>query len=191
MKTVNFSALMAAGVLGLAVQDSSAAFINGAISISAPVTPNSLDLSAATLLDVDEANAYIVPGSKLGDFTTATAVMSFVSSFAINPAGAGLPGLIYTLDNGISLWLTSLTEISNDSNHIALDGDGVFMRPGYDDTFGDFDITVVKSVSTGGTFVSFNFATTSAVEGAVPDGGASAMLLGLGVMGLAAFRRKS
>jgi len=189
MKLGILTAIMAAGAIG--AQQANAAFINGAISISAPVTPNNANLLLATSLDVDEANAYIVPGTKLVDFVSATAVTSFISAISINPV-AGLPVVVYTLDNGITLTLTALIEISNTANHIALDGDGIFSAPGFDDTFGDFDITVVKSVSGGGTFVSFNFATTSAVEGQpVPDGGATAVLLGLGALGLALARRKS
>jgi len=191
MKNNIIAAIVAAGALGFGTQQASAAFINGAISISAPVTPNNVDLTVATLLDIDEANAAVQPGSQLGDFVGVSnglaGVISFVSSMAIN-GPYGLPYQVYELDNGIVLVLTALTEINNTVDGIALDGDGVFMRPGYDDTFGDFDITVVRS-NVGTTFA-FNFATTSAVEGAVPDAGSSSMLLSLGALGLAALRRK-
>jgi len=192
MKFARLSSLLAAGALALVVQDASAAFINGAISISAPVKPNNNNLLLATSLDIDEANAYIVPGTKLADFTTATAVSSFVSAIAVN-GPFGLPYAVYSLNNGITFTLTSLVEISNTSSELALDGAGIFSRAGFDDTIGDFDITVIKSVSTGGKFISFNFGTTSAVEGpeTVPDAGTSVMLLDLGLLGLAALRRKS
>jgi len=192
MKNSILTTVLAVGALALGVQQANAAFINGAISISAPVTPDNDDLTLATSIDIDEANASIVPGTSQGDFNSATAVMSFVSSIMINPTG-GLPFQVYVLDNGITLTLTSLTETANNASLITLDGNGVFSGGGFDDTFGDFDITVIKSVSPGGTFVTFNLATTSAVEGrpvVTPDGGASAMLLGLGILGLAALRRK-
>lgn len=196
MRTNILTTLVAAGALTLGVQQANAAFINGAVAIGAPVTPNNDDLTLATSLDIDEANAFVQPGTQQGDFVGVAnglaGVMSFVSSMAINGA-YGLPYQVYELSNGIKLTLTQLTESSNDESSIVLEGGGIFTAPGKDPTFGDFDITVIRSVSGSGTFYVFNFATTSAVEGrpvVVPDGGVTAMLLGLGFIGLSGIRRK-
>jgi len=191
MKFASASVIVAVGLSGLAVQNARANFLDGVFSISASVTPSHDDLLLADSVQIDEFKVHLLPGTAQGDFSATAVVTYFAPSMPVNEP-YGLPYTLCELDNGLRFILTALIELSNDSDHLALHGLGIFKAPGFDDTFGDFAINLVKSPTPDESVVAFDFGTTSAVVGPndVPEAGSSAMLLGIGAAALAALRRE-
>ena len=140
------------------------------------------DLSTATSMTIDSAAI----GTTTGSFTGAS-LINFASPIAVNPA-AGLTTLWSVLVGSITYTFTSITEEQNLTTPTALHltGTGLISDGNAaDDTTGTWQLGFGKSGD------SFQWQSTSATDtGKVPDGGATAMLLGTGLCGLYAFGKK-
>lgn len=111
------------------------------------------------------------------------AEIAVYNDFAFAPLGGGTTPL-WSVD-GFSFNLTAITTIERAVNGIVLGGSGTLFGPaGFDPT------PAMWSFSADETEVEFRFSSTTAAISTVPDGGTTAMLLGLGLLGLAAARRK-
>ena len=180
--------LLAAGALvaGAQVQ---AAQIDGSVGMTGTYTPNNNIMSLATSITINTANVDVVNG----DLATTISVGDAVTMASPITVGANGPlpipaGSIWAV-GGFQLDLTTFTQLFENVNQLAIGGTGILSGNGYDPTPGDFQLNFTRSGS--GASASLTFSATSAGEPTrTPDGGATAMLLGLGVLGMATLRRK-
>lgn len=145
---------------------------------------------------------------------SATAITSFVSVTVLSnppttPSGSysGLGGTSVPTFNGFSfssfstvspLWsftvsgitysfdLTSLNPVVQGAGFFFLSGTGLAKITGFTNTAGTFSLS---SQGTPGT-TQFSFSATTAATNAVPDGGSAVALLGIGLAGIEAVRRR-
>jgi hypothetical protein len=94
------------------------------------------------------------------------------------------PQTIWTLVDG-SAWfvLSAITSITETANGLVLLGNGTASLEGFDDTPGVWSFSADRARST----ASFNFSSTTTV---VPDGGTTAALLGLSLVGVSLIARR-
>lgn len=191
-KTLN----LAGAFLALALGSSALAVpITGAIGFVGDYTPNNQNLQLATSISF---GAITTDGSSTGSFAgiaNGTAVTVF-SPLLVNQGPVGntantgtvLPGSAIWTVGGFSLTLSSLIEQFNSANSLNLYGVGTLTGPaGSDPTPGEWVATFNRSG--GGTNVNFTFSASSSAIGAVPEGGATAALLGLSMLSLGFMRR--
>ena len=117
-------------------------------------------------------------GAVFGSFLTPIGVNGNVAS----NVGAELWEVQVGLDT-YTLTVGTALQTLGSSDQIALKGTGTIQKNGGDDTGGSWQL------SFGETGAFFGFQSTSGTN--VPDGGATAMLFGLGVLGLGMMRRKA
>jgi hypothetical protein len=173
-----------------------AAQIDGSVGFTGTFTGAPINLADATAITfVDPRVETVTPGSAL-DTTINVGQAVFLASplNVAGTAGSSLPlpagGIIYTV-GGFTLTLSTLGLTFENASNLILDGFGTLSGNGYEKTSGNINITLSRSGDTEAT-AAFTFASTSAaLPTAVPDGGATAMLLGLGLLGVAGLRRNS
>jgi hypothetical protein len=106
------------------------------------------------------------------------------NTFTFDPVGASLPiNPLWTFETGgvtYSFALTSLAVDTRTATGIHLIGSGLAHVDGFDDTPGSWDLSI-------GTVGKFHFSAGNAV----PDGGATAVFLGAGIIGLGLLRRRT
>lgn len=163
-----------------------AAPVTGSIGFTGPYVANDGDLTVATSISFANSgvNQIVTDGNHTGSFAgiaTGTAVTMF-TPLVVNQPGVVLPGGPIWSVGGFSLTLTSIWEVYNDSSSLLLKGMGVLSDGNAaDDSIGEWIGTFNKS----GT----NF-TFSASSSSIPDGGTTAVLLGLGLVGLSVIARR-
>ena len=159
-----------------------AATINGGVVFVGNYTANGTpgDLTTATAV-----TPTILATLGVGDLSGA-AFGSFLSPIGVNGSLAGNVGLtLWTVSAGgdtYTLTVDTAVQTLTSPIQISMAGAGTIKRNGGDATAGAWQLGF------GETGVVFGFQSTSGTN--VPDGGATAMLLGLGVMGLGLMRRK-
>jgi hypothetical protein len=189
--------IIAAGALALGVQ---AAPITGSFGFTGTFATDNEDLDqannlfiiTATVNTLDVGTALDVGGSddangiNIGDSVNITS--------PIHPGNAGgnaTPlGVIYTV-GGFQLNLSSFLNLFEDAETLSLRGTGTLTGNGYDPTPGSVNLSFNRAGRSPN--VSLTFSATSAGaprEITTPDGGSTAMLLGFGLIGAAAVRRK-
>ena len=190
--TKKLTTLLATGALVLGLQQAQAAQITGSIDMSGTATLDNVSLGSAT--KATSFSAVTVGGTPTGSFTGTSGnsaswnAFTFGSSADVTPlwtfTDAGT-GWTYTFD------LDSNTIVSQDNFFLNLRGSGVLDITGagspYVPTTGAWSFTI--SNSTGGDHANFQF-TFANSQTAVPDGGATALLLGLGFLGLGFIARR-
>jgi hypothetical protein len=161
--------------------------IEGGLSFVGAATPSDSNLLEAKEISFGQTRVNDVWGSfesiTVGPPSHPTLVDMY-SPLQINPVD--LPsGPLWTV-GGFSLTLTSLTVDLDKSSptYLSLYGVGVLTGDGFDPTPGDW----LASIQTAGSPASFSWNAISGPAEAVPDGGSTAMLLGitfmvLGVLG--------
>jgi len=106
------------------------------------------------------------------------------NTFTFDPVGTSLPmSPLWTFDAGgvtYSFALTSLAIDSRSATGIHLIGSGLAHIDGFEDTPGNWDLSI-------GSVGRFHFSAGNSV----PDGGATAVLLGAGIIGLGILRRRT
>lgn len=169
--------MLAAGALLVGAQQLQAASINGTIAIEGGADLDSNNLNIATRVD-----NWILPNvtSVSGDFTSTVSAgdavaMSDPWTFTSGQAALWTVG-------GFTFDLVTSTIVQQSSGFLLVTGQGSASGNGFDPTTGTFRFSTQEPDAVG----IFSF---SASVG-VPDGGATAMLLGLGVLGMATLRRK-
>jgi hypothetical protein len=176
---------LALGLISCAfcVQQAQAVPITGGISFGGDFTPNTGDLNTATSISF---TSFVFATSVSGSYSS---VPTFDLSLGIihnpitfDPFTAPVTplwsftymGLTYSFD------LLSLT-FDRGPDTLTLDGSGTLMIDGYDATPGSWIMTLNQADG------SFSF---SSSNGAVPDGGMTVIMLGLGLCGIGMIRRK-
>lgn len=184
---------MTGAALSFAVQQAEAANISGSIDMSGTaILDNSLLGSATKVTSVSGAS---VGGIPTGSFTGTAGDAVTWNGFGWNPSTTPVTPLWTFTDAGTgstySFTLNSVSVDSQDNKFLNLLGSGTLSITGgtaaADDTTGSWSFTI--SNPTGGAHANFAF-TFANSQTAVPDGGATAMLLGAGFLGLAGLRRK-
>jgi hypothetical protein len=184
MKT-SFSKFVGVILLALSLGTAAHALpITGSIGFTGPYTANNDNLTLATTLTFGTVE---VTGVHDGDFSgIATGTVATTPAFlSVNPTV--LPATPIWEVGGFALTLSSLVEIGNTPTSLTLEGFGEINAVGFDPTPGYW----VGTFNRAGTNFTFS-ASSNAEPVAVPDGGASAVLLGTGLIavGLATRRFK-
>jgi len=204
---------LAIGVLGLALAPAAtqANLITGGIQITGgKVTADNADLTAATELQFSNDRGTAVtwslatPGngaahvnSATGSFAVPGVLNQFVTMYSpLTISPLTLPGGALWTVGGFSQNLTSLeilgaaTDYDMGVTALLLSGDGVLSGNGYEGTTGHWEAEIDGDLATG-DLVAFGWSASSDSTGtkapdSVPDGGATAILLGsaLTIMGV-------
>ena len=183
-------AIAVAGALTIPVQ---ATMINGVIDMSGSATLDSTLLGSAT--KATAFSAVTVGGTSNGSFTGTGGDAVTWSAFGWNPSTTPVAPLWTFTDAGTgwtySFELDNINVVSQDNFFLNLRGNGILSITGagspYTDTTGTWSFTI--SESSGGPHTDFKF-TFANSQTAIPDGGATIALLGVGLLGLGALRRK-
>jgi hypothetical protein len=182
MKTLKTLALIGALTTGSSVMATS---IDGTIQFNANTTISLVGgttFPTATGIDfADNVNSATVnTAASDGSFTGLSGTVAF-KDFTIGTSVNSLWSVgIWSFDLGNSV------NNSADDTHLAIDGTGTLKGTGFADTPGVFSLTTQRTGGTAQTTFTFSASTT-----AVPDGGASALLIGMGLLGLGVMRRKA
>ena len=186
--TLKIAVCAAALSLTTAVQ---AVSISGEVAFSGKYTQN-----GGTLGQLNTATSFSISSVAIddafGDFAGATAPLSFASPIGVNGNAPTLVGAtLWSITVGPKTYtfkVGSFTETYNPgsgtSDQINITGLGIASDGigGLDDTTGSFELNFGNSGTS-----TFTWRSSSAV----PDGGATAMLIGVGLLGLGALRRKA
>jgi hypothetical protein len=168
--------------------------ITGTVDMSGTATLDNAALGSAT-----KATGFVgvtVGGIPDGSFTgVAAGTPVSWSPFGWNPQS--LPaGALWTFTSGLWTYSFTLEDVTVDSQSntfLNLLGTGTLAITGvgspYDPTAGTWSFTI--SNSSGNPHSNFAFTFANSQTAAVPDGGATAILLGVGLLGLGALRRKA
>jgi hypothetical protein len=122
-------------------------------------------------------------GANTGSFASIPANVSvaMTAPYVFNPS---TPSPMLWSVGGFTFDLQSTTIITQSANGILITGEGTITGNGFDPTPGEWSFSQQKG---SGTVLSFS-ATTEGLP--TPDGGMTLILLGTGLVGLAAFRAK-
>lgn len=157
--------------------------INGTINFAGSATLDSSDLTTATQVlswSNTEATEAIT-----GSFATTVTQGDLATFSAPWVFGSGIDDLWSV--GGFTFDLLTSSPFFVNSAILAIEGTGMVSAAGYDDTSGNFIITLQDSNLGGGTEVTFGF---SAASTSVPDESSTVALLGLGLAGLGAIARR-
>ena len=193
MKTM-FAALLV-GFLLQAVQFTASAIpITGELNMGGAAVLNNSSLSSAT--GVTSFLGVRANSASTGVFTDAGSDRALITmnKFNWNPSSAPVLPLWSFDHDGVSFWfnLDSLLVVSHTANFLNLTGVGTIFSSAYDSVKGSWSFTISDPDGTGtgsGNF-RFGFQSASTAVSSVPDGGTSAVLLGLSFLGFAVLRRK-
>ena len=192
LKTISLSLALA----GLLVSKSQAVPITGQITLNggATISGGSPTTTIANFTTITmQAVGAVAFGGGSGSYSGISALTPV--TFTTNPLVVGAPGTVGAIANaspfytisvgGFSFDLTVI--VSNVYNSVSpqtrtLNGTGLLKGNGFDDTPGTWQL------STSGTDTTLGFVSTTE---ALPDSGSTLALLGMGLIGLAALRRKS
>lgn len=186
MKT-NLTRFAGALLLALALNVSATAVpISGSIEIFGQVDLNGSNLGTATGAELSTALVF----SAEGDFLPNVGASVNYNAFTWSPANTPISPL-WTIAGPLagSFDLLSLVVEAHDANHVDLAGYGILHLAGFDDTTGrwSYSITDSDGVGSGPESMRFGFLSSNS---AVPDGGSSALLLGLTLVYLSVLSRR-
>ena len=173
------TSLAAAGLLTVSVQ---AVQISGGLSLAGGYVVNTGDLNTATAFS---SFSNVITTSASGSYAgIAAGTAVTMTPFSFNPFPVAGVTPLWSLTATPTTSFDLLSPISVDQpgdNSLELRGSGWLKMAGFEDTKGTWIFTANQG---GGTF---SFSSSNA---AVPDGGSTAVLLGLALLGVAAVRRK-
>lgn len=161
--------------------------INGEISLSGTYTINGTNFKPYDpILNPLGATAFtgfssVEVESAAGDYAGTVGDVVTHNAFSFTPFSG--PITLWTFTDGGTTYSFTLNDLDVDyraTKSLVLSGTGFASITGFDSTPGDWTFTA----NTGGG--TFSFSSTNSV----PDGGATAMLLGVGLLGIGAMRRK-
>ncbi len=165
--------------------------ITGDIDFAGQAFFNTTSLATATRVmnfraNEAAANNTAVVTSATGSFSTiAAGTLATMNPYTFNPSTPVTP--LWTV-GGFSFNLTSSTIVLQSSTFLAISGTGILTGPaGFDPTPGLWAFT--SQQAGGGSQQSFSFSANTTAVG-VPDGGSTVALLGAGLIGVVALRRK-
>jgi hypothetical protein len=155
-----------------------ASLITGMLNISGTAT---YDLPIANATQITMFTDVVTGGANTGDFSGigAMVAVTMTAPYVFNPS-TPTPALWSVA--GFTFDLLTSQIITQSNNGILITGTGIISGNGFDPTPGTWGFSQQKG---SGTVLTF-----SATTEAVPDGGMTLALLGVGLIGLAAFRAK-
>ncbi len=182
-------AVLATAALTLGAQ---AVPITGDIDFAGQATFDTTSLATATRVTLFKANDLAANNtgtvtSANGSFSSiAPGTLATMNPYTFNPSTAVTP--LWTV-GGFSFNLTSSTIVAQSSFSLVVRGTGFITstNPSFDTTPGVWIFSAGQA--NGGTAASFSFQANTAAVG-VPDGGSTVALLGAGLIGVVALRRK-
>ena len=183
--TSTFAALALAATAAFFAPTSQAAFINGNMSFNgggvSPLASNGTAItipSATPIAGLDFlGTATVSPFGTDGDYSSA---IGGNVTFVMDPYYFSNAGLLWSAGM-FDFYVSSAFGVER-SNTLDVFGTGVVKAPGFDDTPGTWVLT------TQGTTKVMTW--SSAIATSVPDGGTTAALLGVALLGLHGIRRK-
>ena len=184
MKTRLWVQSLLSSVLLAGSMAASAAFIEGSITMSGDFVPTG-GASLGTATGIDFIDDDFGVDDTTGDFLGAgigSGDIGFFQDFQFNPLNPSPVDPLWAIGT-FEFTLEAITVDFQNDFFLALSGTGVLRANGFDDTMGTWSLTA----TTAGAL--FNFASGS---GAVPVAEpGTLLLLGLGLIGLAAARRRA
>jgi hypothetical protein len=184
---MNLKTLSLIGALAFVGSASALPIIQGEIIFAGTYATDNSNLALATKF-TSFSNVQTI-GTSSGSYAGVPANFSPVTynTFTFDPVAASLPIVpLWTLTVGsgptavtYSFDLTSLTIDTRSSTGIHLVGSGIAHVTGYEDTPGNWDLSI-------GTVGRFHFSAGTEV----PDGGVTAILMGTGLLAVGLLRRK-
>ncbi len=188
----SFIKLLSVAATALALSGTAqAALITGSIDFSGGATLDNATVSLATKVVSFSGVAVVNPfpnGTTLGSITNGTSVnMAGAANWSFN-SGA-LPAFWVVNSGGaagtITFNLASSSLFSNAGGFITVNGFGTMSASG-----AGFDVTngTWQFSTQGGQDVNFSFSSTTTAQ--APDGGTTAVMAGMALVGLALFRRR-
>ena len=172
---------------GIGTSTAEAIPITGGIGFAGGIEPVA-DWSTVNAINITGDMALVVCNivtpctGTFGVFNDVDVEFAVYNDFSFNPLGGSVTPL--WLVDGFGFNLTSISSIVRATNGVVLEGTGTLFGPaGFDPT------AAIWSFSADETNAVFRFSSTTTAA-AVPDGGMTAMLLGFGLVGLAAARRR-
>ena len=171
-----------AAVVGVGLSSAQATPITGMLNIGGTATFDTTSLATAHSATFSDA---LVLGGNTGDFASfAVGTPVVMASYTFDPST--ITNGLWSV-NGFTFNLLSSTVVSRSATFLSVSGTGIITGPaGFDATPGMWAFT---SQNAGGHPHS-TFAFSANTVAAAPDGGMTIVLLGTGLMGLAAFRAK-
>lgn len=167
--------------VGMLVCTASANTIKGNINFFGGVTLDNTDLSLAT--KVNTFNSAFV-SSSTQDFAANGAVFLTPVTFTTPwTFVSGAHPLLWSVA-GFTFDLTSSSIISQSSTFLNVSGTGTIKHLGFDDTIGVWTFTIPSAGDNG------TFAFAAATQANLPDGGTTALLVGLGLLGMGLVARR-
>ena len=171
-----------------------AASITGGISLAGgPIGVNSGDLATGTavtsfgVVHVSNVNGDFTP-AVAGTLVTTTTGFTFLPGLSPSPAlnvwSFAVGGNTYSFDLGV-INNVSQGVMANGTHFLNISGSGTLHITGFTDTPGSYIFTANSAAET------FSFSSSNGAQPpSVPDGGTTAILMGVALSGLALLRRK-
>jgi hypothetical protein len=188
------SLLPAVVALTMSVTGNQASTINGSVNFAPTktikATPNLWANVPAVAVDFKAGPNAIIndSGALTGDFLAILPTPEItpydVTFLDFTTGGAAVPN-VWSIAGGPSFDLTSSVNLSTDNLFLTISGTGILHAPGYDDTEGTFTLQANRTSATGQVEFYFSASTTT-----TPDGGATAGLLGLGLLCVGTIARR-
>jgi hypothetical protein len=161
--------------------------ISGTIDFNGGATTDTGNLATANAFTSFSGVTVSTAVAPTGDYSSVPGGTSVptMNGFTFDPPG-GVPLLWSFVSGGItySFSLTSASVVAQSSGFLNVAGNGIASITGFDPTPGTFSITLTGSSGAPSKVFSFT------AETAVPEGGATVALLGVGLVALAVARRK-
>ena len=194
-------AVLAVVAAQVGIPSTSAVAITGQLVMDGTANLNNALLGSASAVSSFGSDVVATDASD-GVFTDAAWTSVTINGFNFDSSFSTVDPL-WTVTSGgedFSFKLTGLTVIEHSTTYLDILGTGVISSTAldgsgnlkYENTAGTFSFTISDSdgVADSGATFKFGFSATSSAS-SVPDGGASIALLGVGIVGLAALRRRS
>jgi hypothetical protein len=194
MRYISFKKLAIVAGLSLSAAVSHAVVMTGGVGLGGTFDPNNQNLTLATTVNItafvsDRTGTFLSEG----DVALGSAV-PFFNPLVVNPATIPPAGTaLYTFGTAgrYQFHVTALNQSeAPTTTSLDLFGTGFFRDTSgeYEDTFGTWLAGFERQGT--GDLATFSFSSSSMTDGRVPDGGSSIALLGLGLVVVAALRRR-
>lgn len=177
-------ALLVAGLAatGLATPQAQAGGVNGVITFAGGAVYDTNSLATATRVN---AFSDVTVSSRDGDFASSVTVgdnVTMASPYIFVPS---TPTLALWSVGGFTFDLANSVVVLQNASFLLITGSGTISGNGFDATPGTWSFSSQSPAANG----VFSFSAVSSAQG-VPEGGTTAALLGIGLIGVGVLRRK-
>lgn len=183
MKKTLLTLALGLAAIGLATPQAQAIQITGSITFSGGAIANTLDINTATQVTTWDNP---VVQSRSGTVYTAALVGLPVAIASPWTFASGAVANFWVVAGGFSFDLISSSVTTQGSGGILVTGQGTLKATGFEDTPGVWRFT---SQNPAGDRNEFSFSAANEAQ-PVPEGGSAVAMLGMGLLGLAAARKK-